>query len=214
MLGHVYLVDNKLNGKQYVGQTTVGDRRGHGKLITKAYRKYGKENFTYEVICSGINNQATLNFIERFWIKVMDCRVPNGYNLEHGGKTSGKVSDETKAKISNAHKGRKPSEEAKQKMRLAKLGKKHTPEAIERMRIAQLNRPKDVYALVSEKLKGRLVSEETKLKIRNGNIGKVISEETKAKIKEARSRQVITEETKQKLSDAAKRQWARQKGVM
>ena len=213
MLGHVYLVDNKLNGKQYVGQTTVGDRRGHGKLITKAYRKYGTENFTYDVICSGIDNQATLNFIERFWIKVMDCRVPNGYNLEHGGKTSGKVSDETKAKISAAHKGRKSSKEAIEKMRLAKLGKKHTPEAIANMSAAQSKRPKESYEKMAAKLRGRKRDPEIAKKVAAKQIGKIVSEETKAKIREARSRQVITEEHKQKLSDAAKRQWARQKGV-
>jgi len=213
MAGHIYFVTNTLNGKQYVGQTTVGDRRGHGKLIAKAYRKYGTENFTYDVICSGIDNQATLNFIERFWIKVMDCRVPNGYNLEHGGKTSGKVSDETKAKISAAHKGRKPSKEAIEKMRLAKLGKKHTLEAIANMSVAQSKRPKESYEKMAAKLRGRKRSPEIAKKVAAKQIGKIVSEETKAKIREARSRQVITEETKQKLSDAAKRQWARQKGV-
>ena len=213
MAGHVYLVDNKLNVKQYVGQTTVGDRRGHGKLIIKAYNKYGKENFTYDVICGEINNQSTLNFVEQFWIKVMGCRVPDGYNIEHGGTTFGKMSDETKAKIGQAHKGRKPSEEAKQKMKLAKLGKKHTLGAIENMRIAQSNRPKESYQKMADKLRGRKRPPHIADAIKKAHIGKIVSEETKAKIREARSRQVITEEAKKKLSEAAKRQWARQKGV-
>ena len=44
MQARVYLVTNNLNGKQYVGQTITNDRRGHGTLVTKAYKKYGKEN--------------------------------------------------------------------------------------------------------------------------------------------------------------------------
>ena len=214
MAGHVYLVDNKLNGKQYVGQTTVGDRRGHGKLIMKAYTKYGKENFTYDVICSGIENQKTLNFIEQFWIKVMDCRVPNGYNIEHGGTTFGKMSDETKAKIGAAHKGKTISAESKEKMRLAKLGKKQSPEHVAKTVKALKSRSPEVYKRTAAKTTGLKRSPEFCKALGDRSRGKIVSDETKAKIRVARAKQVITEEHKQKLSEAAKRQWARQKGVM
>ena len=106
MAGTIYLVTNTLNGKQYVGQTIVaGNRVGHGKLITKAYNKYGKDSFTYEPICNSIENRNTLNFMEKFWIKVMDCRIPNGYNIEHGGSKVEKIADETRAILSAKSKG-------------------------------------------------------------------------------------------------------------
>ena len=55
MAGTIYLVTNNLNGKQYVGQTTVAsEKRGHGTLVTAAYRKYGKENcWLYQAADSG-----------------------------------------------------------------------------------------------------------------------------------------------------------------
>jgi len=196
MTGTIYLVTNNLNGKQYVGQTTVvSEKRGHGTLVTAAYRKYGKENFSYEPICSNIHSRPTLNFIEKFWIKVMDSRVPNGYNIEHGGSTKDKVAPETIAK-----------------MKVAQLGWKRSPEAVAKVVKALKNRSPEVWKKMGESLKGRPVSEETRKKISEAQIGKFVSEETKAKIRLARSKQVITEETKRKLSEAAKKQWARQKG--
>jgi len=198
MAGTIYLVTNNLNGKQYVGQTTVAsEKRGHGKLVTAAYRKYGKENFSYEPICSNIDNRPTLNFIEKFWIKVMDCRVPNGYNIDHGGSSKDKVSDETRKKLS-----------------IANTGKKQSPEQIAKVVKALKSRPKELYEKVAAKTKGQKRSPEFCKKLGERSKGKVLSEETKAKIREARSKQVITEETKRKLSEAAKKQWARQKGEL
>ena len=177
------------------GVIVASEKRGHGTLVTAAYRKYGKENFSYEPICSNIHSRPTLNFIEKFWIKVMDSRVPNGYNIEHGGSTKDKVAPETIAK-----------------MKVAQLGWKRSPEAVAKVVKALKNRSPEVWKKMGESLKGRPVSEETRKKISEAQIGKFVSEETKVKIRLARSKQVITEETKRKLSEAAKKQWARQKG--
>lgn len=52
--GYVYLITNKLNGKKYVGMRA--SRKfdetywGSGILIQRAVEKYGKENFTREVL--------------------------------------------------------------------------------------------------------------------------------------------------------------------
>lgn len=204
MAGTLYLVTNILNGKQYVGQTIVaGNRVGHGKLITKAYNKYGKDSFTYEPVCTGIENRNTLNFMEKFWISVMDSRIPNGYNIEHGGSKVEKIADETRAILS-----------AKSKGNQRRLGTKQS-EATKALMSAQRRNPSAEYRRrLSEAQKGRVVTAETRAKIRIGNQGKIVSEETKAKIRTARKLQVFSAETKQKLSDAAKKQWARQKGVM
>ena len=147
MEGRVYLVTNTLNGKQYVGQTiTKHSRKGHGHALADAYKKYGHKSFTYEAVCSSVNNHATLDFAEQFWINVMGSLSPNGYNLEGGGRRYKTVShkpqlgiphsEETKAKMSEGQKrylagidvhfntGRKASTETKEKMRVAKLGNK------------------------------------------------------------------------------------------
>jgi len=196
MAGTIYLVTNNLNGKQYVGQTIVAsEKRGHGTLVTAAYRKYGKENFSYEPICSNIDNRPTLNFIEKFWIKVMDCRVPNGYNIDHGGSSKDKVSDETRKKLS-----------------IANTGKKQSPEQIAKVVKALKSRPKEVYERVAAKTKGLKRSPEFCKMIGDQHRGKVLSAETKAKLSAVNKGKKLSEETKLKLSEAAKRQWARQKG--
>jgi group I intron endonuclease len=202
MAGTLYLVTNTLNGKQYVGQTIVaGNRVGHGKLITRAYNKYGKDQFSYEPICNSIENRNTLNFMEKFWIKVMDCRIPNGYNIEHGGSKVEKIADETRALLSAQRMGNQH-----------RLGTKQSETTKALMSAQRRNMSSDTRTRISNSLIGRPVSSETRAKISAAQKGRVISDEVKMKIKEARKHQVFSDETKQKLSDAAKRQWARQRG--
>lgn len=47
-------------------------------------RDCGLENFTIEVI-ERCETQAQLNERERFWIRVLNCKLPNGYNQNDGG---------------------------------------------------------------------------------------------------------------------------------
>jgi group I intron endonuclease len=157
MNGTIYLVTNKLNGKQYVGQTIVARNRiGHGKLVSRAYKKNGYINFTYEPICADIYNRPTLNFIERFWISVMDSQAPNGYNIENGGSNKGKVSEETRKRMSVAFTGRIASEETKAKLR-------------------NLRHSAETKAKIAKAMTGRVHSQETIEKIRLGNKGKIVS---------------------------------------
>jgi group I intron endonuclease len=113
MTGRVYCVTNNLNGKQYVGQTiTQHSKHGHGHAIRAAYKKHGFKNFSYEVICDKVANDKTLDYVEKFWINVIDTLAPNGYNLEGGGKRGKYVYhapqlgkphlEETKLKMSNS----------------------------------------------------------------------------------------------------------------
>lgn len=93
----IYKIQNKINGKIYIGQSTnikirwkdhkscgrnKGNRESHKPLYQAIY-KYGLENFDFSIIeeCS----QKELNEKEIYWIKYYDCMVPNGYNLIPGG---------------------------------------------------------------------------------------------------------------------------------
>ena len=108
MNGHIYLVENSLNGKLYVGQTTdEKNKRGHGTVLLGAYKKYGKERFSYNRICSGIDNKNKLDTLEKFWIKTMNSLCPYGYNIELGGNVNS-LSEESKAKISRSLMGHIP----------------------------------------------------------------------------------------------------------
>ncbi len=147
MNAHIYLVTNVLNEKQYVGQTIIDKNKyGHGMALGRAYKKHGKEHFTYERICSGIDNFNLLNYLERFWIATFNTIRPNGYNIESGGqdmKSCKKHSEETKQRLSLINQGenhpffgKKHSEETKQKIRSSMIGRKHTEQAKLNMRAA------------------------------------------------------------------------------
>lgn len=110
--GLIYKIRNKINDKQYVGQTTrpFKDRineykKGFGNdYINNSFKKYGFENFEFSIIetCSTINS---LNEREIFWINHYNSRNKDyGYNIELGGMNS-LASDETKKKMSLSHIG-------------------------------------------------------------------------------------------------------------
>lgn len=89
----IYKITSKHNGKVYIGQSNDIYRRwkSHWKQVAKgdkdyihnAMRKYGKENFEYEIIerC----NQDVINEREIYWIEYFDS-YKNGYNLTTGGE--------------------------------------------------------------------------------------------------------------------------------
>ena len=87
----IYKITNTLNGKPYVGLTQQPIERRflqHAKAHTPlgdAMRECGLENFTIEVIerCETLE-QAKRQ--ERFWIRVLNSKVPNGYNQSDGGE--------------------------------------------------------------------------------------------------------------------------------
>lgn len=97
MIGYIYKITNKINGKIYIGQTiqSVKDRwyRHCGKSgiskaelnthFKRAILKYGKENFTIETI--EVCDSTKLNDRERFYISYYDSYT-NGYNSTIGGQ--------------------------------------------------------------------------------------------------------------------------------
>lgn len=110
----IYLITNRVNRKQYVGQTKSSLKRRFNQhcdkrnktAISYAILKYGRENFSIEVIRENVNSMDELNELEIRYIKDLNTISPNGYNVEYGGKCS-PPSEETKRKISKANRGRK-----------------------------------------------------------------------------------------------------------
>lgn len=93
MIGYIYKITNKLNGKVYVGQHTSEEFDeeywGSGTLIVKSIEKHKAigdfpECFDREVLqwCETLDE---LNFYETYWIEKLNCRIPNGYNIMYGG---------------------------------------------------------------------------------------------------------------------------------
>lgn len=105
----IYKIINLVNGKIYVGQTTKTIEARFKKhstadsLIGQAIRKYGKENFKLELIAE-CETVEEANELEMHWIKELNCKAPNGYNLTDGGegRRGCTHSDEAREKLSIA----------------------------------------------------------------------------------------------------------------
>lgn len=95
-MGTIYKITNILNGKSYIGKTEqkvelrwAVHKSNVSKLdfpLYRAIRKYGIENFLFEVIEDGINSEEALNKAEIYYIKLYNTYGENGYNATPGGE--------------------------------------------------------------------------------------------------------------------------------
>lgn len=150
------------SGRVYIGQTWDPPHRrwrhyrdlrckGQPKLY-RALLKHGPETFQYSVLLELPEaSQETVNALESFWISVYDA-TRTGLNCMSGGHAKGRHSDETKQRMSTAHKGHP--------------GVVHTPEA---------------RARISASRRGRTMSEENRSALLLANVGRKPSPETTAK---------------------------------
>lgn len=89
---YLYKIKNNINNKVYIGITNNYKRRfaehignhSPNSLICKAIQKYGKDNFSFEVIFEGLSIEEACNK-EIEWIKKENSLSPNGYNISKGG---------------------------------------------------------------------------------------------------------------------------------
>ncbi len=83
----IYKITNLINGKNYIGKQIRYSKTylGSGKLITLAIKKYGKVNFSKEIL-EECYSKKELNTQEVFWIKKLNSIRPNGYNIGKGGE--------------------------------------------------------------------------------------------------------------------------------
>src|SRR5687768_8391777 len=131
----VYCVTNIVNGKAYIGITTIGQRRweqhlsrarrkvGQRHLLHQAIAKHGEEAFRYEEIACA-RSWADLCQLEVQLIEQERCFVGDGrgYNMTRGGEGAS---------------GYKHSEATCELRRELRKGYKHSPEVRVRMSAAQ-----------------------------------------------------------------------------
>ena len=173
-MGYIYLITNKINGKQYVGQTICKDinerwkkhkqvdKHSLGNYIYNAYMKYGTNNFKFQIICICFDEDS--NNYEEYYIKKYNTIVPNGYNLKEGGNNL-HHHPETIKLISNKLKGRKLSNEQIEKMRISMKGKKHSEETKQKIREKTklyMKNNENIKKIYSEKFKGKKMDENVK----------------------------------------------------
>ena len=228
MSNYTYMVTNKINGKVYVGSHSWKGEGidpsyyGSGTAITRAVKKYGKENFQVEVLYYYDTVEECRADEERILTEynVRDC--PHSYNIKNAavGFTSedikgekhplyGKhLSDETKKKLSQAKKGKNKgktlSEETRKKIAQAHKGKPLSEETRKKMSQAHKGKTKseETRKKMSQAQKGKTLSEEQKRKLLQANKGRTLSDEHRQKIAQSMKGKTASEETRQKLSQA------------
>ncbi len=108
--GIIYKVTNSINGKVYIGQTTMTLRnrwRLHCHVnstcstLKKAIEKHGKDAFNVELVDSA-DNRKELNEKEKAWIQKEKSIAPNGYNVDEGGYYI-EYSEESRRRMSEHH---------------------------------------------------------------------------------------------------------------
>jgi len=179
-MGTIYILENKLNGMKYIGQTINFDKRikkhlNDDMFIDKALRKYGIDNFN-KILLDNIPEEE-LDYWEEHYIKECNSLYPTGYNFETGGNKYKHVHEETKKKISKTEKGRPSpmkgrhhSLEARKKISKIHTGAIFTEERKNKIRKSKLGKPRPLYVIekVSKALKGRHLTEEHKANISKG----------------------------------------------
>lgn len=105
-IGFIYLIENKINKKCYIGQTSNtiekrwkqhcydAKRNTYNMPIHKAIRKYGKNNFIIDEIerieCASKEELITeLNLLEKDYIEQYNTYCGDGYNATIGGDSAG-----------------------------------------------------------------------------------------------------------------------------
>jgi len=141
----IYKVQNKLNGKMYIGKT-IQDfekykhihirsakngydlKKGcHPRIFYNAIRKYGEENFEWEILYT-CDDKKKLNEKEIFFIDKYESFI-KGYNMTQGGDGGDGGfycrTNEIRDKISLSLMGKKRSQESKEKQSKSISGEKH-----------------------------------------------------------------------------------------
>ena len=208
MIG-IYKFTNKLNNKVYIGKSVNVERRIKRHLrefkyeniqcyFYRAIRKYGIENFDYEIICEC--KKENLDEMEKYYIHLYNSNnLKYGYNMTEGGDGAlgTHCTEENRKKLSERMKENNPmkngmSDEQKKKISQSLKGRKMSKEfckkTSKRMKENNPMKNSDIAKKVSEKNKGKTASEETKKKLSESLKNRVFSEEHKNKLKKAASK--------------------------
>jgi group I intron endonuclease len=162
----IYKATNKINQKKYIGYTkNFRERKSrHHKsaLVYKkpfafyeAIRKYGWDNFEWEILYESWDGEHCLTIMEPYFISEYESFGPNGYNMDKGGRKGmlglkrKPLTEEQKQKISIATKknslkgsnhpmyGSNINEKLKMAAKTSMLGKSHTEETKNKQSVAR-----------------------------------------------------------------------------
>lgn len=234
--GFIYITTNMVNGKRYLGQKRFDEWNkwktylGSGRAFKNALKKYGKENFSRNIIyfCYSEEELNKVEYDLSVFLNVVDS--DDWYNLEYGGSGCSGYhhTEETKRHLcevlsgeNHPWYGRHHSEETKEKISKSHKGKVFSEEHIQHIKenhahLSGENHPnygkhpsEETKVKMSESHKNP--SDKTREKLRNAQIKRYENPEERKKQsvamsgnKNPRYGQHCTEETKEKIREKAK----------
>lgn len=93
MFGYIYLVTNRINNKKYIGKRESSEFDEHywgsGKYLQNAIYKYGKENFSREILEWAETREELCKLEEEYICKYNAVESSEYYNLTKGGLGGG-----------------------------------------------------------------------------------------------------------------------------
>lgn len=231
----IYKITNTINGKFYFGQTVDPKRRwcthkytaNKGVCNYKLYsamRKYGLENFAFEVV-HWCEDKATADEFEKFVIAESESRI-SGYNMAPGGEGTGSGKDhpaygikkapEFGARISKNQTGRLLTDEWKKAISASLKDKPKTAEHAAKVGAAQKGKKRtplseEHKAKLREAGVARKPSEACVAAAANANLGKKRSSETINKMRQAALGRKRSPEVKAKISASMRALRAKQR---
>lgn len=161
----IYIITNLLNGKQYVGQTSIGYKNrfnrhcrsynyGVRTEIACAIHEFGKENFSVSLLKTVKDDDA--DFWEIFYIRCNKTHISfGGYNMSFGGKHNPMDDPFVKEK----HLSACSSAEFREKQHISHVNKKHSDETKQKCRdntLMNLDRCLSVFREYNERRKVRV----------------------------------------------------------
>jgi hypothetical protein len=196
---YLYIKQHSITGLKYFGKTIKDPYtyNGSGKYWCNHIKVHGKEHIVTLWVSEPYTDTSIAEFALKFsaendivnskkWANMMPENGLDGGSVKH--------TDETKSKMSEAKKGKSFSEEHKANISAAKKGKMHTDETKSKMSEAKQQMSDETKSKMSEAKKGKMHTEESKVKMR-----KPKSDEHKAKISAANKGKPQSEETKAKM---------------
>lgn len=144
----VYVHQNNINGKRYVGITQQLPEKRWRKgreyrgcvLFYKAIKRYGWNNFTHYIIAYGLSKDEATKMEQDLIAKFKSNNHEFGYNLTSGGEHF-ESNPEVKARISKSLTGKKHAEEAKRKIAQTHIGVPRSAETKEKISKSLMGHP-------------------------------------------------------------------------
>lgn len=131
----VYMHENRVNGKKYIGITSQKPTRRwqngrHYEECTaffRAIKKYGWDGFRHEILFTELTQENAERLEVEMIAKYQTTDPEHGYNISPGGAAGAgwRLSPETKARLSAARRGVPLSEEHKKRIGDAQRGPKN-----------------------------------------------------------------------------------------